>query len=185
MDNLPSAPNPQQTRYSEEIDQLEQDGQLLRVLRVDLQERIHKALKAAPNKTHPYVTVSGEQVYISLATLTDEKQRRQVYELLRHCQMGSDVDLSGLPLALQQLMQPVCTQPQRVVRSLLLAVAVGIAIGVLAMAVTVLMIAVTELVLHVSLDNLGGMRITAVSFVIFAVLGWLGAAAYFWRRMQS
>ncbi len=170
---------------TDEIARLEQEGQLLRVLRTDLKEHIEHVLNVSPNKAHPFVTVSGEQVYLSFASLHTKEQRQEAHELLRRCQLGADVDLSRLPPDLQQLIQPACTQPQRLLRSLLIAVILGIVIGVLAMAITVLVISALKSILHVSLDELGGVRITAVSFVLFAVLGWMGSAVYFWRRIQA
>ena len=61
---------------------------------------------------------------------------------------------------------------------------VGTMIGVLAMAVSILAVAAFDLFLGACLDEFGGIQIAAVSFVLFAVLGWLSTAVFLWRWFE-
>ena len=74
---------------------------------------------------------------------------------------------------------------QRLLRVLILGGAAGIIAGILAMAVSVLIVFAVELFLGKTFDVFGDMQITAVSFVIFAVLGWMVATPVIWSRLNQ
>ncbi len=169
---------------AEDAAQLEAAGVLLRVLKPDMKQRLLSALKTAAHEIHPYVATCGEQVYISFAKISDETQRQRANYLIRQCQIGAKVDLSSLPSPLHRFLQPNTTRSRLPAHILALGGIAGIIIGILAMAVSILATAATELLFKVSLNEFGGMQITAVAFVIFAVIGWGLATMYFWRRLR-
>ncbi|MCP4428610.1 MAG: hypothetical protein GY803_29340 [Chloroflexi bacterium] len=157
--------------------QLEDEGKLVCILQPEIKARLQRLIATSASETRPYLVESGDQVYISIADIENETQRRRVHDLIQRYQIGLNVDLSGLPNPLRQLLQP--QPPTKTLRALAFCGMMGLALGILAMAVSILAIAAVELALQVTLDEFSGMQITAVSFVIFSVLGWILAVALF------
>jgi hypothetical protein len=169
---------------AEEIIRLENEEKLLRVLQPDILKRIRQCQATSWQKIDPFVLEHNEAVYFSLLNVKDAEQRHQVVQKIQQWQLGIDVDLSGLPRPLHQLLQPHRALSQRLMRVLILGAIAGTIAGVLAMAISIIVISVAELALGTSFDVFGGMQITAVSFVIFAVLGWMAATPFLWNRLD-
>lgn len=150
---------------------LEQEGKLVCILQPAIQRRMQHIMDASKGKEHPLITQSGDQLYLSLSSIGDEAQQAQAYQLIQRFQAGLTADLSALPAAHRQLLAPQ-QRPLRSLRGITICIILGVAFGILAMAASVLAIAAAELVLKTTLDEFSGLQITAVSFVIFTVLGW-------------
>lgn len=169
---------------AEEILRLEDEEKLLRVLQPDILTRIRQCQATSRQKIEPFIVENNGAVYFSLLNVKDAEQRHQVVRKIQQWQMGVDVDLSSLPRPLHQLLQPHRALSQRLTRVLILGGITGTIAGILAMAVSILAIAIAELVWGKTFDVFGGMQITAVSFVIFSVLGWMAATPFFWNRFE-
>jgi len=186
MSNLVQSDQLAPTNLSaEEVLHLENEEMLLRVLQPDVLERIKQCLATSRQTIEPYVVEVDEAIYFSLMNVKDVKQRHRVIRKIQQWQMGVDVDLSSLPRPLHQLLQPHRAFSQRLMRVLVLGGITGTIAGVLAMAVSVLVVSAAELALGTSFDAFGGIQITAVSFVIFSVLGWIIATPFFWNRFDQ
>lgn len=170
---------------AEEIIRLENEDKLLRVLQPDILKRIRQCQVASRQKIDPFVVENDDAVYFSLLSIKDAELRHQVVHKIQQWQMGIDVDLSCLPRPLHQLLQPHRALSQRLMRVLILGAIAGTIAGVFAMAMSVIIVSVADLVLGTPLDAFGGMQITAVSFVIFAVLGWMAATPLLWNRLDQ
>jgi hypothetical protein len=185
MSNSVQANQPPPIKLSdEEILQLENEEKLLRVLQPDILRRIKQCQATSQQKIEPFVIENNEAVYFSLLNVKDTEQRHQFVQKIQQWQMGIDVDLSGLPRPLHQLLQPHRAFSQRLMRVLVLGAMTGTIAGVFAMAMSIIIIAAAELALGISLDAFGDMQITAVSFVIFAVLGWMAVTPLLWHRFN-
>ncbi len=185
MSNFVQANQPSPIKLSdEEILRLEDEEKLLRVLQPDILRRIKQCQATSRQKIEPFVVENNEAVYFSLSDVKDTKQRHQFVQKIQQWQMGVDVDLSGLPRPLHQLLQPHRALSQRLMRVLVLGAVAGTIAGVFAMAMSIIIIATAELALGISLDAFGDMQITAVAFVIFAVLGWMAATPLLWHRLN-
>lgn len=169
---------------AEEIIRLENEEKLLRVLQPDILKRIKQCQATSRQKIEPFVIENNGAIYFSLVDVKDEEQRHQAIRKIQQWQMGVDVDLSCLPRPLHQLLQPHRALSQRLMHVLILGGITGIIAGILAMAISVIIVSVAELVLGTSLDAFGDMQITAVTFVIFSVLGWMAATPFFWNRFD-
>ncbi len=168
-----------------DVSRLEKEGVLLRVLKPSVQKRIRHVLTSRHHEAHAYVVVSGDQMFISVAHVGNDRERKQILDMIRQCQIGSRVDLSGLPAPLRHLLEPDCVESRRLSRVAVLSGFTGVLLGILAMAISIPLIAAVELVLHAPLHEFGGMQITAVAFVIFTVLGWMLSAVFFARRIKK
>jgi hypothetical protein len=150
---------------------LEQEGKLVCILQPAIRRRIQHIMDASKGKGHPLITQSGDQLYLSLTDIGNEAQQAQAYHLIQRFQAGLTADLSALPAPHRQLLAPQ-QRPLRSLRGVTICIILGVAFGILAMAVSILAIAAAELVLKTTLDEFSGLQITAVSFVIFTALGW-------------
>jgi hypothetical protein len=169
---------------SEEIIRLENEEKLLRVLQPDVLERIKQCLVTSRQKIEPFIVENDGVIYFSFSHIKDVEQRHQAIRKIQQWQTGLDVDLNSLPRPLHQLLQPHRAFSQRLMQVLILGGITGTITGVLAMAVSILATSAVELVLGASLDAFGEVQITAVAFVIFAVLGWMAATVFFWNRFD-
>ncbi|MCB9422900.1 MAG: hypothetical protein H6667_24080 [Ardenticatenaceae bacterium] len=186
MSNFVTQQRPFPNKLSaEEILQLENEEKILRVLQPDILERIKQCPTASRQRIEPFVVENNDAVYFSFLNVKDAEQRRSFVRKIQQWQLGIDVDLSNLPQPLHQLLQPHRVHSQRLMRVLILGAITGTIAGVLAMAVSVLVISGTELILGASFNAFGEMQITAVAFVIFAVLGWMVATPFFWHRSKQ
>ena len=61
----------------------------------------------------------------------------------------------------------------------------GIVIGILAMAISILMINFAQLINNQVMAEFAGVRMTAVTFVTFDVLGWVAATFTVWHRLKE
>ena len=168
-----------------EIMELEAEGKLIRALRPDIKRRVLYVLAKSGDNPHPYVLECDGLVYLSIMGIEDEAQRKRAYRLIQQFQIGVEVDLSSLPAALHEILQPEHHRSRLLSYALVLGGICGTVIGVMAMAISVLAIALTDLLLGTSLDEFGGMQITAVSFVIFTVLGWIVTTPFIQRRLNQ
>lgn len=174
-----------QTFTAQEIFRLEDEGKLLRVLQPDVLERVKDCLATSRQKIEPFVVECNGAIYFSLMTVADPEQRQRAIRKIQQWQTGVDVDLSSLPRPLHQLLQPHRAISQRLLRVVMLGGIAGTIAGILAMAVSILVISAAELVLRTTLESFGEMQITAVAFVIFAVLGWMVATPLIWNRFDQ
>ena len=169
---------------AEEIIQLENEEKLLRVLQPDILNRIRQCQATSQQKIEPFVVENNKVVYFSLLNIEDAEQRHQVMRKIQQWQMGIDVDLSCLPRPLHQILEPHRALSQRLMCVLVLGGISGTIAGILAMAISIIIVSVAELVLGTTLNAFGDMQITAVSFVIFAVLGWMVSTPFLWNRLD-
>jgi hypothetical protein len=170
---------------TEEVNQLENEDKLIRVLQPHVVQRINDCLETSRHKIDPFIVEHGGAVYFSLLTISSPTQRQQAFRKIQQWQTGVDVDLSSLPRPLHQLLQPHKAMSQRLLRVLILGGTAGIIAGILAMAVSMLIVFAVELILGESFDVFGDMQITAVSFVIFSVLGWMVTTPIIWNRLNQ
>jgi hypothetical protein len=180
---LQSKDTDHQTLTAQDVTRLENEGKLLRVLRPDVLDRIKRCLATSRQRIEPFIVEVNGAIYFSLMSMTDPAQREQAVRKIRKWQTGVDVDLSGLPRPLHQLLQPHRAISQRLLRSVLLGGILGTIIGVLAMALSIVLVSIAELALGTTAEMFGDMQITAVSFIIFAVLGWMVATPWVWHRL--
>lgn len=170
---------------AEEILRLENEEMLLRVLQPAVLERVKHCLATSRQKIEPFIVECNEAVYFSLMSIADPEQRHQTVRKIQQWQTGKDVDLSSLPRPLHQLLQPHRAISQRLLRVVLLGGIAGTFVGILAMAVSIPIISVAELFLGTTLEAFGELQITAVAFVIFAVLGWIITTPLIWHRFNQ
>lgn len=176
-----SSSNGLSTITSHNIDQLVAEDKLLRILRSDLREQVEQAVEAG-SEGHQYVLKYKDHLYLSCAQIKDPQQRKRVYHLLQRYQLGERVDLTPLPPELQRLLRPKLTRVGRFLGSLLIGGAVGVASGVLAMSVSILLVTMSEWLRTRPFLDFAGMGFTAVTFVIFCLLGWVAGAFIAWHR---
>jgi hypothetical protein len=177
-------PSSQPILTAQEVIQLEDEGKLLRVLQPDVLERIKDCLATSRQKVEPFIVESNGAIYFSLMSMRDPEQRQRAIHKIQQWQVGVDVDLSSLPRPLHQLLQPHRAISQRLLRVALLSGIVGIIAGILAMALSIFAVSVAELVFGTTPEAFGDMQITAVAFVIFAVLGWIVVTPLIWNRLD-
>lgn len=166
-----------------DVDQLVAEDKLLRILTPDVQTSVARMLAAHVDSARHLVQCEG-QLYFTLAEVTDSAERARLIGLLRRYQLGEPVSLDALPASLRQLLQPNLTPVGRLLGALVLGAAGGFAIGVLAMAICTLILNALALSSAAVILNIAGMRITAVTFVIFSALGWAAATFIAWRRLR-
>ncbi len=76
-------------------------------------------------------------------------------------------------------------QPQpRFLGALVIGAFIGVFIGLLAMALCILIVGIMSLFLPDLTLQLAGISITAVTFVVFCALGWLGATFIIWHKLS-
>ena len=177
-------PPSQPVLTAQEVIQLEDEGKLLRVLQPDVLERIKDCLATSRQKVEPFIVEWNGAIYFSLMSMRDPEQRQRAIHKIQQWQIGVDVDLSSLPRPLHQLLQPHRAISQRLLWVVMLGGIIGIIAGILAMAVSVFAISVAELVFGITSEAFGDMQITAVAFVIFAVLGWIVVTPIIWNRLD-
>ena len=72
----------------------------------------------------------------------------------------------------------------RFIGSLIIGAFVAVFIGLLAMAVAILIVGILRLFLPDLTFHFAGISITAVTFVIFCTLGWVGVTIIIWRKLS-
>jgi hypothetical protein len=79
----------------------------------------------------------------------------------------------------------IILQPNpRFIGSLVIGAFVAVFIGLLAMAVAILIVGIMRLFLPDLTFRFAGISITAVTFVIFCALGWIGATIIIWHKLS-
>ncbi|MCA9959398.1 MAG: hypothetical protein R3E31_08795 [Chloroflexota bacterium] len=184
MEKTNTTPMPPNTYSAAEIDHLVAEGKLLRLLQPDVKATVEKALRQH-NEAHTYVLESDGELYLSFHTIEDTQQRQRIYQLIQRHQTGERVNLNALPAYLKQLLQPELTWTGRFLGAVLLGTFGGIALGILAMAVSILIFNILGLVTSQVKIEYAGMGVTAVTFIIFSVLGWAASTILAWRRLRS
>lgn len=167
-----------------EIDHLVAEGKLLRLLQPDVKETVARALRQH-DRARTYVVENEGELYLSFHTIEDEQQRQRIYQLIQRHQSGERVNLNALPDHLKQLLQPEFTWTGRLLGAVLLGALGGVALGILAMAVSILIFNVLGLFMDQVVFEFEGMGLTAVTFIIFSTLGWAAGAILAWRRLHT
>ncbi|MCA9935070.1 MAG: hypothetical protein H6662_08805 [Ardenticatenaceae bacterium] len=164
-----------------EIDQLVSERKLLRILHPEVQMQVRHMLDEKA-ESRQYVIENGEQLYLSFEHVEDSQQRNYFYRLIQRYQSGERVSLRALPPALQQLLQPELTRFGYTVGAMLVGAVAGIGIGILAMAATILVTNVVEWVTGYATTKFAGMEVTAVTFVVFSIVGWVAIGILAWNK---
>ena len=73
----------------------------------------------------------------------------------------------------------------RFMGSFILGAFVGVFVGLMAMALAILILGILRLFFPDSTFQLAGMSATAVIFVIFCALGWVGGTMLIWRKLPA
>ena len=73
----------------------------------------------------------------------------------------------------------------RFMGALILGALAGVFVGLLAMALAILIFGILRLFLPDSAFQLAGMSATAVIFVIFCALGWVGGTMLVWHKLPA
>lgn len=172
---LPYTP---QNCHPVQLQQLVDEWKVVRILQPALIERVTTAVYR--HGAHPYVLQFNGQFYLDLHTIPYDKQRKQIYYLLRKLQLGEEIDMSLLPIWLQQILEPRPASRSQLAGSATVGMAVGLLSGVMAIAVGVLLMAVTG----ADQMNEQGLPNSAVVFIIATIIGWLTTTAVLWRQMR-
>lgn len=156
------------------------DNKLLRILQPALKAQVELSKKQG--KSVSCVVEHQGRLYISLSQVEDDVQRKYFYQVIQQHQMGLPVNLDELPPAIQELLQPELTQAGRALGAVMLGAVAGIAVGILAMALTVLIVNSITWLTHRSAVQFAGIELTAVSFIIFTFVGWAAAGLLAWHK---
>ncbi len=163
-----------------DVDNLISEGKLLRILHPTIKGQVQQALQRGD--LSPYVVEDEGHLYISLTQVADEKERDYFYRLIQRYQSGEPVNLKALPPTIQHILQPELTRMGRMLGAVLLGAVAGIAVGVLAMALTILIVDVVTWLTNRPVGVFAGMELTAVSFVVFTFVGWAAAGILAWCK---
>ncbi len=163
-----------------EIEDLIAANKLLRILHPAIKAQAERAL--SQGKPMPFVLQHKGHFYISLIQVEDDKKRKHFYSLIQQRQAGEQVSVEELPPAIQQVLEPELTLMGRLFGALLLGAVAGIATGVLAMALATLVVNGITWLGQRSVGQFAGMEVTAVSFIIFTLVGWAAAGLLTWRK---
>lgn len=161
------------------LDSLITEFKLLRILSPEL--KVHIRSHQAHSR---FVLVYENELYLSLEHLSDVKQRQYFYQLIQQHQTGIEVDLSVLPGELQQILRPDMAPAPLFWGPLIVGAAVGLVIGVLAMALGMLFMNVTAVTLGNPLEPFS-LQVPIIIFVFFAAIGWAVTSMIVWRRWKN
>ena len=75
------------------------------------------------------------------------------------------------------------SQP-RFIKAFVVGAFAGVFIGLLAMALSILIVGIMSLFLPELTFQLAGISVTAVTFVVFCALGWIGATLIIWHKLS-
>ena len=171
----------------DEIQSLIAEGKLLRILRPDLRENIQHLIQVnASDNPHvvdhnvDHVVVHQGEIYLSFQGIDDSGQRELVYHLVQQLQAGAVIDTALLPAPLRAILEPGHVRRGRLAGAFVLCVLIGVASGVIALAISVL----ATTVLDMPVAHFAGMEVTAIVFVVFCVLGWFTSAVIVWARFK-
>ncbi len=126
-----------------------------------------------------WVIDRGENVYLSLRTITDEKQRREIAWAVLRLQMGAKLNPEEMPDPLRTALLTGNSEPSPLFAALIFGGVSGVIGGVMVMALVGLLVTV----LNVPSESLLGLAATAVSFVLSGAAIGCVSTAYFWRRL--
>lgn len=163
----------------DEIQSLIAEGKLLRILRPDLRENIQHLIQVNASD-NPHVVVHQGEIYLSFQGIDDSGQRELVYHLVQQLQAGAVIDTALLPAPLRAILEPGHVRRSRLAGAFVLCVLIGVASGVIALAISVL----ATTVLDMPVAYFAGMEVTAIVFVVFCVLGWFTSAVIVWARFK-
>jgi hypothetical protein len=121
----------------------------------------------------------GENVYLSLRAITDEKQRREIAWAVLCLQMGAKLNPEEMPDPLRAALLTGSSKPSPLFIALIFGGVSGVIGGVMVMALVGLLVTV----LNVPSESLIGLAATAVSFVFSGAAIGVVATVYFWRRL--
>lgn len=169
------------TQIPEEYDSHE----VVRILEPRLHQRALMLLAHYPG-IRPYLIQEDGRLYISLQFLPSSYQKEQVSRLIQRVQVGETVHYGRFPLPLQPLFQPALSPTNRFALLFIGAVTFGIFCGVLAMAGSVLLFALSELILGYTINTtIVGMEFPSIAFVLASVMGAGLAIVYMNRRLHA
>lgn len=169
------------TQISEEYDTHE----VVRILEPRLHQRALMLLAHYPG-IRPYLIQEDDRLYISLHFLPTSNQKEQVSRLIQRVQVGESVPYGRFPLPLQPLFQPALSPTNRFALLFVGAVTFGIFCGVLAMASSLLLFAISELILGYTIaTTIAGMEFPSIAFVLASVMGAGLAIIYMNRRLHA
>lgn len=167
------------------VNDVEETHEVVRILEPHLHQRALMLLVHYPN-IRPYLIQEEDKIYISLHFLPSSTQKEQVSRLIQRAQIGESVHYGRFPLPLQPLFQPELSPTNRFALLFIGAVTFGIFCGVLAMAGSLLLIAVSELILGYTMSTtIVGMEFSSIAFVLASVMGAGLAIIYMNRRLHA
>lgn len=169
-----------QTISPNHLDKLVADYKLLRILTPSLKKQVEKY-----QSEHHLVIEHGNQLYLSLEHIADQKQREHVYQLIQRHQIGQPVELSVLPGELQDILQPGGRRTPLFWGPFLVGGVVGLIIGVLMMAVGTLFMNVSAVTLNAAATPEPiNLQIPTIIFVFFAAFSWIITSWFAWLRVK-
>jgi hypothetical protein len=177
---LQDSPMLSQTLTPNRLETLIAECKLLRILKPQLRDHIRRFQGHSP-----FVVQFNEELYLSLQHVEDNKQREYYYQLIQRFQSGEEVNLLILPQELQRILQPDAIEQPLFWGPLILGGAVGLVIGVMAMAIGMLFWNAAAVTLNVADPEVVTVQVPIIIFVFFAALGWIAASFIAWRRMKN
>lgn len=177
---LQHSPMLSQTLTSYRLETLIAECKLLRILNPQLRDRIRQFQGQSD-----FVVQFNDEVYISLQHVEDNKQRKYYYQLIQRYQSGEQVSLLTLPPELHRIFQPNAKTQPLFWGPLILGGAVGLVIGVMAMAIGMLFWNATAVTFDVADPEVFTVQVPIIIFVFFAAMGWIATSFIAWRRLKN
>ena len=122
----------------------------------------------------------GEHVYLSLQSVSDEAQRREISWAVLRLQMGAALNPQELPDPLRTALLAAASGPSPLIKSLLWGSISGVTGGVLVMALVGLAMTIS----NVPTESYVGITATAVAFVLAGTVIGCCMTIYAWRRLS-
>lgn len=161
------------------LQQLIDERKVMRVMQPDLLAKVKTAVRR--HSAHPHVMQFNGQLYLNLHTIKNEYRRERIFCLLRKLQIGEEIDVMQLPPWLQQIVEPGQATRRQLIGSATAGILIGIASGILVMAIGVLIMAM----IGTATVNETGMQNTAVVFVVATIVGWVAATVGLWWQQRA
>lgn len=161
------------------LEMLIAECKLLCILQPQLRNRISQS-----QENSPFVVQHGNQVYLSLEHIEEHKEREYYYQLIQRFQSGQEVNLVTLPIELQRILQPESYPQPFFWGPLILGGGVGLAVGVLGMAVGMLFWNATAVTFGTADPEVFNVQVPTLIFVLFSAVGWAATSFIAWRRMK-
>jgi hypothetical protein len=155
---------------------------VVRVLQPALAEQLQSRLHKEPLLSE-YIIYQDKQIYLSLQHIQDSRERDQIYQQIMAFQIRREGEgnLRQLPSPFREMLAPQYQQMWNLLKSFAIGGIVGIVVGILAMAVVALGITVGVVTEETGI----GLGLSAISFLVFAVLGSLGSSILVWKQLNQ